>query len=108
MQAGRLRHAIALQKATESRDALGGVTLTWATQATRQGSISPLRGVELQAAQQTEARVTHKITLRYTPDLSPDATWRLLFGSRIFHVVSILNVDERNRTWEILATEVPT
>lgn len=103
MQAGKLRHRIAIQSATETRDAHGGITRTWATAATRWGSIEPLRMREIFEGQQVEPRLSHMITLRHYEGL--DSSYRLLLGARIFNIHSVRNIDERDHKHEVLAME---
>ena len=102
--AGELRHRLAIQSATETRDAIGGVTKSWATVATRWGSIRPLSGQELVSAQQASPRVSHKITIRYYSGLTP--AFRLQNDSRTFNISSILNIIERDKIQVILAEQV--
>lgn len=103
MQAGKLRHRIDIQSAAESRDAHGAITRTWTTVATRWGSIEPIRMREIFQGQQIEPRLSHAITLRYYDGL--DSSYRLQYASRIFNIHSVRNLDERDRTHEVLAME---
>lgn len=103
MQTGKLRHRIAIQSATETQDAHGGPVRTWSTVATHWGSIEPLQMREIFTAQQVEAQLSHRITLRYYSGLT--SAHRLLFGARVFNIHSVRDLDERNRTHEVLAME---
>jgi len=67
---GPLSRRIAIQRATEARDAAGGVTRTWATIATVWGKVEPLRGRELIEAQGVKSEATHKITIRWYDGLT--------------------------------------
>lgn len=104
MQAGSLRHRIAFQTSTKTKDAGGGLIETWATIATVWGSISPLIGRELTNAQMRNSETTHQITIRYLSTVN--AKGRILFGSRIFQLFEVLNMDERNIEMHIGAKEV--
>lgn len=101
--AGRLRHRITIQSATEAQDAHGGTTRTWADVATVWGSIEPLRGREFMNAQQLQSEVTHRVQLRYYAGVT--TAYRLRFGTRLFNIVSVLNPSERNIELEIMAVE---
>ena len=103
MRAGRLRHRLKLQEATETRDGHGGITRGWVTYSVRWASVEPLRGQELFAAQQINAEITHRVRLRYCDDLT--ASHRLVFGSRSLNILSILNPEERNRELEVMCKE---
>ena len=50
-----------------------------------------------------EPITTHRITTRYWPNVTADM--RLLYGTRIFTILSIINPEERNITLQILAKE---
>lgn len=101
---GSLRHRIALQSASEDRQGNGEVLLTYSTFATVWASVRPMQGNELESAQQISAIVTHKIRIRYNDTIAPRN--RILFDSRTFEVVSILNYQERNIYQDILCKEV--
>lgn len=103
MNSGALRHRLHIQSKTETRDARGGVIETWTTVAERWGMISPLRMREIFQAQQVEARVSHRITLRYYAGLTNQH--RVVHENRIFHIQPPINVNERNRETELLAME---
>ena len=103
LPAGVLRHRIAVQTEANARDENGGVVKSWNTAATRWGRIRPLSGRELTAAQQVDSRVTHEITLRFYDGLSP--LFRLSHDSRIYNIVSVRNIDQRDKLMFIRAVE---
>jgi SPP1 family predicted phage head-tail adaptor len=108
-QAGKLRHLVDFQKdigaAVNSR---GHTTADWVTQFRGYCQLEPLTGNELVVQKQIHSTVTHKIVTRCIQSATPQPTWRVKYGSRLFHVESILNVDERNEYWEMIATELPS
>lgn len=103
MEFGKLRHRLVIQRRVETRDAIGGISARWATLATRWGSVEPLTGRELTYAQQVEALVTHRIEMRYFPNLAP--TYRLKYGDRVFQIESVVNPGEIGATMTLLCTE---
>lgn len=103
MQAGPLRHRVTIETKREERDAHGGVVEAWYPVATVWASVQPLQGRELFLAQQVDARLSHRVTLRYQADVTP--TQRLVFKERALYPVQVQQVDERNRTTVILAME---
>lgn len=103
MDSGRLRHRVSIQKATETRDAAGGVIQSWATVAKRWASIQPATGKERIEADQVESRITHKITMRHYTNLSPE--YRIEHNGRLFGVVSVANLDDRGIFNEVMALE---
>ncbi len=112
MEAGKLRHPLEVQTATEVRDDIGGTRFDWAPLRVGgrvqvlSGSVEPGRSKEFFEAQKIEARLTHEIVLRYYPNFSPQ--WRLRFvpTTRIFQVYSVRNIAERNRMLKLMAIEI--
>jgi SPP1 family predicted phage head-tail adaptor len=92
MNAGELKHRVEVQSKTDTLGDHGGPGETWATVGTRWAKIEPMRGTETQRSEQNVSDVTHKITLRYYPGLTP--SFRLVEGSRVFHIESVINTDE--------------
>lgn len=90
---GKLRKRIAIQSNGEVADSYGQLTKTWTTLDTRYAAVEPLQGRELLQAQQVDSLITHKISMRY---YAANTKMRVLYGSRIFNITSVINVDERN------------
>jgi SPP1 family predicted phage head-tail adaptor len=106
MRAGTLRHSIVLQSPTGTLDSFGERNTTWNDVATVRASINPITTREQFLAQQAQSSVTHKVTVRYGSEISTiDSSWRVLFGSRVFVIQGIRNIDERNKTIELLCEE---
>ena len=103
IQAGKLRHKISIQSKASTRNGYNEVDDTWSTDFTTRASITPLSGRELTEAQQVNSEVTHKVVTRYREPVS--SAQRILFGSRIFHIVSVINPEERNGELQITAIE---
>lgn len=103
MRFGPLRHRVEIQSSMSIDDGMGGQITTWTTDETYWASVSPLQGAELYQAQQTQAKVTHKIVMRYAPDITPKN--RMLFGSKIFDIEFVRNVQEKNKMLELLVVE---
>ena len=103
MQAGKLRHLLTLQQATDVLNARGEPIPAWANVTTLWGEITPLSGREGLQAQQMYASATHRIRIRYRAGVVPKM--RFLKGTREFEIDVVLNVDERNRELVCFATE---
>ena len=89
-----MRKRVNIQKYTKTRGAEGGYIDTWATEKEVWANISPISGQERVDADQVKALRTHTVTMRfYAAGIS--ANDRILFGARIFHIVSVVNVGER-------------
>lgn len=104
MRAGELNHPGTIQRATETRDAVGGVTQSWVTHATGWFQILPLSGKEYIAAQQVNAEVTHTIRGRWVEGVLPKM--RLLVGARTFDILAAMNWTEANQELRIMAKEI--
>lgn len=89
----------------ESRNSLGEPALAMNEVAQVWASIRPLSGRELWQAQQVQADVTHSVRLRYRSGV--DATMELDLQGRRLRIVAVLNIEERNRTLELLCQEQP-
>lgn len=101
-----LRHRISIEADSQTTDGGGGAADPWAaptTIARTWAAIQPLRGGERLRAQQLEASVTHKITLRYRSDIR--ASHRVVFKGRAFNIRAVINVDERSRWLELMCEE---
>ena len=105
MRAGKLRHRLALQNATEtdSGTGTGHLDKTWTTYATVWGSIEPLSGRELVEQEQVQSEVTHKTKIRYQSAITSEH--RIVFKTRTFQIVTMLNPEERNREIELMLRE---
>lgn len=103
MESGKLKHRITIQAATETRNDTGDVLKSWATFADRWASIEPLTGRELMKAQQVSSEVTHKVTIRYLAGVTPQH--RILFGSRVFNINSVLDSMEQHKELVLMCNE---
>jgi len=70
------------------------------------GKIQPLRGRELFLAQQVNAEITSKVTIRYYGTTTVTPEHRVYFGARILEIITVINPDERNESLELLCKEV--
>jgi len=97
MRSGRLRHRLSLQSPTHTNTSVGTIVTTWATVATIWGSIEPLRvgSTEFYDSALINAESTIKIVTRYTSDAKPN--YRFVFGTRVFPILAIQNIMERNK-----------
>lgn len=104
MQAAKLRHRIELTRNVPTRNGQGEQVDEWAKYATLWGSVEPLNGKELLNAQQISAEVTHRIKIRFYPDIKPEH--RAIHKGRTLDIVSVLDIAERRRSLHLLCKEV--
>lgn len=76
------------------------------TIATRWAKIKPLTGKQLEYGKQINELVTTQVNMRYYAGLTPDH--QLLFGTRIFNILSVINVDEANEEHIVMCVETIT
>jgi SPP1 family predicted phage head-tail adaptor len=113
MRAGDLRRRISIQTRDVTQDAIGQQAVTWTDYLTGvPADIQALSGRELFVAQSAESLVTHTIVVRFTSLLADPvkvAGMRAVYVNagvtRYFNLTAAINVDERNRQIELLASE---
>ena len=105
MIAGALRHKVQLVSRNAAQDTFGQPT-GYAVYATPWASIDSTQGTEVYRAQQYTSDVSHVVTIRWTPNWTPKSKDRVIFGSRTFDIRAVLNVEERNRYWQLQCVEL--
>ena len=103
VEIGEMRNRIIIQSQTRTADSMGGFTVAWAEFKTVWAKVEPMSASQVFWARHLEHRVTHRITMRYLAGVTSDM--RISFGSRIFHIKGIRNIEERNRFMELVAEE---
>jgi SPP1 family predicted phage head-tail adaptor len=94
---------VKFQRPIEAADTYGEAVATWQTVLERYASVEPLSGRETEQARAVVATATHRVRTLFVSGVTPK--WRLLFGSRILHIGSVLNPEEANEELELLVTE---
>lgn len=108
MRAGTLTRMIDIQQQTVTKDSFGGQVQTWTTLKSVYALIEALSGNERMAAMSYSTDVSHRVTVRYDAifdDPRVVAAYRVQYGARIFNVEAALNMDESNRTLELICSE---
>ncbi len=96
-----MSHRITLQAKSVTRDAMGGEVITWPDQATIWASAEPLRGREFFAAHQEQAEITIRFRIYYRSDIT--TAWRVVWETRAYDIVQIIDLDARHREMELMA-----
>lgn len=93
MKAGALRKRVDIEEATEVVDGFGDVVQTWAAIASDlPAAVIPVRGKELNKNQQTTAELSHRVTVRFSPDVwQVDTKCRIKYGTRYFDIKSAMS-----------------
>lgn len=102
LQVGELSHRLTLQFEERSEDGYGGHIPVWNDVGQVWASVQPISGQEALVARQLQDTVTHKVRMRWRPNVR--AAMRLKWGARIFNIREVRNIDERN-TWLELRCE---
>lgn len=92
---------------TETFDTYSQPVPTPTTVGTFWGYLRPLQGRELIVAKQVKATATHMLTTRWLGSavaINPTFRWQL--GSRLFGIVEVRNIEERNRQYEMTLQEI--
>ena len=108
MGAGELRRRITFQRRSTTQDASGQQSASWSDIVTVWAGIESISAREQMAAQAVQSEVTHRIKVRYRIELaSPmnSTTYRILYGTRVFGITGAMNINERNRMIEMMASE---
>ena len=103
VRAGRLRHRVAIQSQSTTLDGYGESTGSWATDNTVWAAVEPVSGSERDIGEGRTGVVSHRVVMRYLSTVSPKK--RLLFGSRVLNIDSVLNVDERDERMSLFCVE---
>ncbi len=94
VRSGKLRHEIQIQDNTQGSDGAGGKPDNWATVGTVWASINRVKETEELNAGMLQNVITHEIKIRFFSGIT--VSHRILFGSRIFEIISINDMEERN------------
>jgi len=98
-----LRHRITFQKSVEVPDGYKGKKITWQDLIIVWAAVEPLSGREYFYSQQIKAEVTHRIRIRYNPDINTEM--RIKHQDRILEIESIIDKEEKREFQEIFARE---
>ena len=100
---GELNRRVTLQVRSSTQDTYGQALDTWTDWATCWAKIDQLSGNEMVVAQAVNAALTHKVTIRYRPGVL--ASMRLLYGTRIFNIGSVVEPETAHVSLELTCGE---
>ena len=108
--ASKMRHKIIFQNEVLAADGAGGNAVSWSNFATVWAKIEDLGQLSARSinaekgfAGQLQNECSYKITIRYLGGVTPKM--RALFGSRVFNIRSVINVNEENEILLVFAEE---
>lgn len=105
---------VTIEQVTVNRDSFGEPVKSYSTLLSCWAHIQPLRGSEVFEAKQVMATVSHRIRINYDPRLktvTPKCRIKLSNDDtpetfRYFDILALMNVNEMNYEYELLASEV--
>ena len=100
---GKLNRRLVLEAPVETDDGAGGVSRTYGAVANLWASVTPVSAQEEIEAARLGARITHRIGLRFSSDIT--TRHRLREGSAVYRIVTLRDRDGRRRFLEIAAEE---
>lgn len=100
MRIGQRRNFVEIQVATQVKQPNGSMLTTWVHYLHLWASIETLKGNEKVSSMATWPSADQKISFRYVAGILP--TMRVVFNNKIYSILNVNNVDERNR--EIVLT----
>jgi SPP1 family predicted phage head-tail adaptor len=104
---GELRQQIQIQQQSTANDSVGQPQATWTTVLTTMAKIASISVVERWQSAQFVGQVSHRITMRWPgAGVTIAGGMRVLFGSRIFVLQGVDNVEERNIVLHLLCLEI--
>ena len=106
MRSGQLRKKVRLQQPVTAQDNFGQELVTYPDVIVGlRASIRHLSGRELWDARQVNAQINFHIRLRWYPGVRP--SWRIvdMETNRIYNIVTVEDVREREHELDILAAE---
>ncbi len=104
MEAGKLRHRIVIQQPVESEPtATGQRDVTWVKFDKAWAEITSTPGNEGLDVRTINAQMSHRVRIRYRAGLQ--TTFRVLWGTRLLSLNSIVDVDNRRREQFLYCSE---
>ena len=100
---GKLNRRLVLEAPVETDDGAGGVARNFGEIATLWAAVTPVSAQEEIEAARLGARVTHRIGMRFSGDITTRHRFR--DGSAVYRIVSLRDRDGRKRFLDIAAEQ---
>ncbi len=110
INAGKYRHVATLQKLSTIRSPYGGIDrnndANWDDIATIRIAIFPISGKDVLTAEYVKSEITHRIAIRYNPELTITSDMRINFNGRVFDIISPpIDFQEKNMELQLMCKE---
>lgn len=107
MEAGLLRRPITISSPATTQDAFGQPLPTFNTVCNTWASINTITSKEVYAlGSGFTSQVTHRITVRYNPDVVIKAGYLITYMARQFQVQAVSDPDESQRQLNLMVLEL--
>jgi len=100
---GDLRHRLTLQEVQRVSDGAGGFSTSWTDVADVWAQLAPAGGSEGVEAGRLAGKRAYQIVVRYRSGVEPAMRFR--FGTRIFEILAVIDMDERHQWLRCLCEE---
>jgi len=100
---GKMRFRIKVENPTNTRDAGGGLAQAYTPVTFIYANIMPTSANSTYRQGMVQEKITHEVTIRYMKNIGTNS--RISFGSRLFDVKGIINIDQRDRFLKLLCEE---
>jgi len=104
MRAGDLRNRVTIQSKAVVQNSFGEEDITWTELATVWAAVEPLRGREFLDGRMVTAEITTRIRIRQRDGISPEM--RVVFGAKIYDIIAVVHVEEREREIHLMCQEI--
>lgn len=104
MRIGKLRHFVQVQRPIKTQTSTGAETVQWALVTSIWADVIPAttRQRERLAGNQILADMDTLIRMRVCPAIEGiNATWRVVYKTKIYNLLGVANVDERDKEFEL-------
>lgn len=92
-----------LQRLVTAYDEYNAPVESWQDVATVWAAVEPLSGREYFAAEQTQARVNTRITIRYRAGIMP--TMRVVWGAKLYNIRAVIDTEGRHEELQLMCEE---
>lgn len=100
---GEMVERVTIRRSAKIDDEYHGKQIVWLDIAEVWAQVEPISSREYFFAQANQAEVTHKIKIRYRPDIGQG--WQIKHRDRYYAVQSIIDIAGRRRFLELLCIE---
>lgn len=99
----KLSKRIIIEEPVYTSDLLGGFITAWNVVQNLWAEVVPLKTTEKLSAEMRESRNNYNITTRYVEGIT--TKMRINLNGRYLQILSVININEKNESLEILATD---